>query len=139
MSSRLFRALREQAGLAYAVGSFYPTRREASRLVIHIGTAPANAGRAESGILGEVERLHEEPVPDEELAGAKAFLCGAFDLDLRTNGRQSLYLGFFELAGVGHAYVVRYREVVEGVTAAEVQRVARRYLVEPAVATVGPA
>ncbi|MBI3455166.1 MAG: insulinase family protein [Candidatus Rokubacteria bacterium] len=138
MSSRLFRVLRDEAGLAYAVGSFYPTRREASRLVIHIGTAPANVPRAEAGIQAEVARLQQEPVPDAELARAKAYLGGAFDLDLRTNARQSFYLGFFELMGVGHAYVGRYPDVIEAVTSADVQRVARSHLLEPAVVVVGP-
>lgn len=138
MSGRLFRTLRDEAGLAYSVGSFYPTRRETSRLVIYIGTAPANLTDAETGIGRELARLRDEPVPDEELARVKAYLAGSFDLDLRTNARQSFYLGFFELMGVGHAYVGRYRETLEAVSAADVQRVAARYLVEPTLAVVGP-
>jgi predicted Zn-dependent peptidase len=138
MSGRLFRTLRDEAGLAYSVGSFYPTRRETSRLVIYIGTAPSNLGEAEAGIERELARLREEPPPDEELLRAKAYLAGSFDLDLRTNARQSFYLGFFELMGVGHAYVRRYRETLEAVSAADVQRVAARYLVDPTVAVVGP-
>lgn len=138
MSSRLFRALRDEAGLAYAVGGFYPTRRETSRLVVHIGTAPANLAQAEAGIRRELERLREERVPADELARAKTALAGGFALDLRTNARQSFYLGFFELMGAGHAFVGRYPGLIDAVTAAEVQRVARRYFVDPAVVVVGP-
>ena len=138
LSGRLFRTLRDQAGLAYSVGSFYPTRRESSRVVIYIGTAPANLAEAEQGIQRELGRLRDEPVPDEELARSTAYLAGSFDLDLRTNARQSFYLGFFELVGVGHGYVGRYRETVDAVTAEDVRRVAARYLVEPTVAVVGP-
>jgi predicted Zn-dependent peptidase len=139
MSSRLFNALREREGLAYAVGSYYPSRRAASRLVAQIGTAPANAPRAEQGILAEAERLREEPVPGEELDRAKAQLTGGFELDLRTNARQALYRGLFESLGVGHGFVSSYRGLVEAVTPADVQRAARRYLVDHAVAVVGPA
>ncbi|HLE43624.1 MAG TPA: pitrilysin family protein [Methylomirabilota bacterium] len=138
MSGRLFRTLRDEEGLAYAVGSFYPTRRETSRVVIYLGTAPANLSQAERGIERQLTRLREEPVPADELARSQAFLSGSFDLDLRTNARQGFYLGFFELMGVGHAYVGRYRERLLGVTEADVQRVARRYLAEPTVAIVGP-
>jgi predicted Zn-dependent peptidase len=137
MSSRLFTALREREGLAYAVGSYYPSRRLGSRLVAHIGTAAANAARAEQGILAEAARLREEPVEADELDRAKAQLTGGFDLDLRTNARQALYLGLFELLGVGHGFVTRYRPLVEAVTSADVQRAAGRYLVDPAVAVVG--
>jgi zinc protease len=139
MSSRLFRVLRDEKGLAYAVGSFYPTRREASRLVIHIGTAPANAAQAEAGLGEEVARLREEPVPADELARAKTFLAGNVVLDMRTNARQSFYRAFFDLMGVGPDYVERYQQVIDSVTSDDVQRVAGRYLVEPAVALVGPA
>src|SRR5262249_55034302 len=89
MSSRLFHALREEAGLAYAVGSFFPTRREVSRIVVHIGTAPANARAAEQGMLREVGRLRDQAVGEEELARTKTYLTGSFDLDLRTNAHQS--------------------------------------------------
>jgi len=138
MSSRLFCALRDEAGLAYAVGSFYPTRRETSRLVLHIGTAPRNVSQAHDGMKRQLARLAEEPVPDDELERAKAAVTGAFDLDRRTNARQSFYLGFFELVGVGYAYISRYRDAIEAVTSADVQRVARRHLVDPAVVVVGP-
>jgi predicted Zn-dependent peptidase len=139
MSSRLFRVLRDEHGLAYAVGSFYPTRREGSRLVIHVGTAPGNATRAERGILQEVDRLREAMVPADELERARTFLGGVLDLDLRTNARQSFYRGFFELMGVGPDYVERYHQLIEAVTSDDVRRVARRYLSEPAAAVVGPA
>ena len=138
MSSRLFRILRDQRGLAYAVGSFYPTRRDGSRIVIHIGTAPENIPAAEAGIREEMRRLGEEPVPDDEIERTKASLAGAFELDLRTNARRAFYLAMFELLGVGARYLGRHRALIEAVTADEVRRVARRYLVEPSVAVVGP-
>jgi len=138
MSSRLFRVLRDEQGLAYAVGSFYPTRREMGRIVIHIGTAPGNAAAAEAGVSREVDRLQAEPVPEDELVRGRAFLQGSFALDLRGNARQSFYRGFFELLGVGHGFLARYPGLIEAVGSSEVQRVAQRYLVEPAVVVVGP-
>lgn len=139
MSGRLFRTLRDAEGLAYSVGSAYPTRRGAGRLVIHIGTAPGNVPAAEAGIRREVERLAGEPVPREELARAIAYLTGAFLLDRRTNARQSFYLAFYEAMGVGAGYVTRYPSLVEAVTVEDVLRVARRHLVDPAGVVVGPA
>jgi predicted Zn-dependent peptidase len=138
MSGRLFRTLRDEEGLAYSVGSFYPTRRESSRVVVHIGTAPENLARAEAGFARELRALKETAVPADELARAKAYLTGAFDLDLRTNARQSFYLGFFELMGAGHAYAARYPAAIEAVTSEAVQRVAS-WLTESATAVVGPA
>jgi zinc protease len=139
MSSRLFRTLRDEEGLAYSVGSSYPTRRGAGRVVLHIGTAPENAAAAEAGLRREVDRLAGEPVPEDELERTKAYLSGSFVLDRRTNGRQSFYLAFYEVMGVGAEYVLRYPSLLEAVGAAEVLSTARRHLVEPATVVVGPA
>jgi zinc protease len=139
MSSRLFRTLRDAEGLAYSVGSVYPTRRGAGRLVVHIGTAPGNVPAAEGGIRREIARLAGERVPDDELERTIAYLRGAFVLDRRTNARQSFYLAFYEAMGVGADYVTRYPALLEKVTGDDVQRVARRHLVDPAVVVVGPA
>ena len=139
MSSRLFRTLRDEEGLAYSVGSAYPTRRGAGRVVLHIGTAPQNVAAAEAGLRREVERLAGEPVPDDELERTKAYLSGSFVLDRRTNGRQSFYLAFYEAMGVGAEYVLHYPSLLEAVSATDVLRVARRHLVEPAVVVIGPA
>ena len=139
MSSRLFRTLRDEEGLAYSVGSAYPTRRGAGRVVLHIGTGPQNVAAAEAGLRREVERLAGEPVPEDELERTKAYLSGSFVLDRRTNGRQSFYLAFYETMGVGAEYVLHYPGLLEAVSASDVLRVARRHLVEPAVVVVGPA
>jgi zinc protease len=94
---------------------------------------------AEAGIRHELDRLAAERVSDEELELAKTQLAGGFVLDLRTNARRSFYLAFFEALGVGHAHVSDYPRRIAAVTAADVQRVAERYLVEPAIVVVGPA
>jgi predicted Zn-dependent peptidase len=49
-------------------------------------------------------------------------------MDRRTNARQAWYLAYYELAGVGYDHADRYSAQVKQVTAADVLRVARRYL-----------
>jgi predicted Zn-dependent peptidase len=49
-------------------------------------------------------------------------------MDRRTNARQAWYLAAGELAGVGYEYFDVYAANVEKVTAADVQRVAQKYL-----------
>ena len=139
MSSRLFRTLRDEEGLAYSVGSTYPTRRGAGRVVLHIGTAPESVAAAEAGLRREVARLAGEPVPEDELERTKAYLSGSFVLDRRTNGRQCFYLAFYEVMGVGAEYVMHYPTLLEAVGATDVLRAASRHLVESAAVVVGPA
>ena len=49
-------------------------------------------------------------------------------MDRRTNARQAWYLAAFEMVGVGNEFLDLYKENVGKVTAADVQRVAQRYL-----------
>jgi predicted Zn-dependent peptidase len=73
-----------------------------------------------------------------EVERAKSYLLGQLALDRRTNARLAWYAAFFESAGVGHDFAGRYVRQVEAVTAADVQRAARSYLVAPAVVSLGP-
>ena len=128
MAGRLFVELRDKRGLAYSATSFYDPVKEPGALVLYLGTAPENVERAEQGLAREIERIRSEPVEAAELARAKNYLLGKYEMDRRTNERRAWYLAFYELEDVGADYPERYRRDVERVTAADVLRVARRYL-----------
>ena len=138
MAGRLFTELRDRQGLAYSTGAINPSRVDASVLVAYLGTAPANADRAEDGMLRELARLAAERVSPEELARAKSYLMGQFNLDRRTNARLAWYQAFFETAGVGYDFADRYVKAVEKVTADDLLRVARTYLSTPAIVSLRP-
>jgi len=138
MSGRLFRELRDQRGLAYSVGMLGSFRTGPSFLVSYLGTAPPNAEAAETGMLGEIDRVRGEPVTERELARAKAYLLGNLAMDRRTNARHTWYMAFFEVIGAGWDFPERYARAVEAVTADDVARVARRYLTQPTVIVLQP-
>src|SRR5262249_43435358 len=139
MGGRLFAELRDKEGLAYSTGASYPSRVGPSYLLAQMGTAPANAARAEEGMRREIERISDAGVSASELERAKTYLLGQFSLDRRTNARLAWYAAFFECAGVGHDYYRRYVRAVEAVSQADVQRVAGRYLGSRTVVSLGPA
>lgn len=139
MSGRLFSELRDKQGLAYSTGALYPTRVDQSALVAYLGTAPSNADRAEEGMRRELERIQKDTIRPEDVERAKAYLLGQFALDRRTNARLAWYQAFFEVCGVGHDFDERYVREVGAVTIADLDRVARRYLVAPTIVNLGPA
>jgi len=138
MAGRLFTELRDKQGLAYSTGAINPSRVDPSVLVAYLGTAPANADRAEEGMLRELGRVARERVTPEELARAKSFLLGQFNLDRRTNARLAWYQAFFEAAGVGYDFADRYMKAVQSVTADDLLRVAQTYLAAPAIVSLRP-
>ena len=93
-----------------------------------LGTAPDNVVKAEAALRDQLERIRREPVPDEELRVAKAYLLGSLAMDRRTNARQAWYLAALETQDVGHEYLDRYTAQVRAMTAADLQRAAQRYL-----------
>jgi predicted Zn-dependent peptidase len=139
MAGRLFTEVRDKQGLAYSTGGAYPSRWGPGVLFTQLGSAPANQARAEAAMLGELERIRRDPLSPGELARAKGYLLGQFALDRRTNARLAWYDGFLEALGVGPGFAERYVRAVEGITAEDVQRVARAYLGAVTVVTLGPA
>jgi zinc protease len=133
MSSRLFVDLREKQGLAYVVGSMYPSREQESRFVIYIGTDPANTDKVRAGFTQEIKRLQTEPVSATELAEAKSKLIGSFALAHDTNINKAFYLGLYETLGAGYEFDATYPNLVEQVTAADIQRVSQTLLATPSV------
>ena len=94
--------------------------------------------KAEAALREQLERIQREPVTDEELRVAKAYLLGSLAMDRRTNARQAWYLASLEAQGVGHEYLDRYTAQVRAVTAADVQRAAQRYLATLRTVVVEP-
>jgi predicted Zn-dependent peptidase len=136
MSSRLFVDLREKQGLAYVVGSMYPTREEQSRFVAYIGTDPGNITRVQNGFIQEIQRLQKELVPATELSEAKSKLIGSFALGHDSNLNQAYYLGLYEIIGAGYEFDEQYAKLIEEITPQDVQRVAQTYFSGPSVTSL---
>jgi predicted Zn-dependent peptidase len=140
MSSRLFKEVRERRGLAYSVGSGISRHTDTGSLSISMGVTAENLREAITVSLGELRRLVEEPVPEEELTKARDYAAGSFRLGLEGTmslgqraGESLLLLGEIEPID----------DVVDGlrsVTAADVQRVAARIFRSDnlALSVVGP-
>ncbi len=138
MAGRLFVELRDKSALAYTATSYYDPVHEPGTLVLYLGTTPDNAARAEEALMREVRRIQTQPVSDEELKRAKAYVLGRYAMDRRTNERQAWYLAFYEIESAGLEYPERFRRDVEAVTAADVQRAAVTYLAPLTTLVLGP-
>jgi len=128
-TSRLFQELREKRGLAYAVGSFFPTRVNMGRLIAYIGTAPEKTEESLKGIR-EVLKGIGKGVTDEELKTAKEKIIGNFLLEHQTRAKQSWYLGWFETIGLGYEMDQKYPEYINKVTKSDITETWKRYIPE---------
>ena len=124
---RLFIELRDKKSLAYAVTSFYVPGMEGGYFGVYIGTAPQKEKEALGAIRQQLE-LVLEGVEEQELERAKNYIVGSFEIGLQRNSAQATTVGFDELYGIGAYEYRKYPEKILAVTAADVARVARKYI-----------
>jgi predicted Zn-dependent peptidase len=93
MSSRLFLSVREEKGLAYDVGSGVVDYADAGALAVSAGVDPTQLRPALSAILDELARLRDEPVPEDELAKAKAYISGGLELRMEETRHLASWVG----------------------------------------------
>ena len=138
-SSRLFEEIREQRGLAYAVGSGTASYADAGSLVVSAGTAPAQVGEVLNLIDTEVAALLTEGMTGDELETAVGYLTGAFVMGLEDNGSRMARLGALLTTTGAVRPVDEQLERWRAVTAADAARVTERILDQPrSLAVVGP-
>jgi zinc protease len=127
-SSRLYRRMIDREQLALAVNGFLGSAFDPTVFTFMIqprsGVDPA---KAEAALYEELARLGIEEVPAEELQKAKNQLLAAHYRSLKTiEGRANL-LGMYEVFYGGYEKLATADRDIDAVTAADVQRVARRY------------
>jgi zinc protease len=127
-SSRLFLSLREQKGFAYDVSSAVSSLRLAGTFFASTQTRTEAALPAIMAMIGEFERLRDQKVSAEELRGAKNLLGGAFWLLLSTQGGIADQIVSAHMVGLGPDHIESYRYKVESVSAEQLQRAARKYI-----------
>ncbi len=128
ITSRLTTKIREEKGWAYDVGSAFIPDKYAGTFSVTLQTKNESAQGAIQAVLAEIRRIQEQPVNENELKDAKAYLTGSFPLRLDTSGKLVRLLANIEYFGLGLDYVDRYAGLVNAVTRADVQRVAQTYL-----------
>jgi zinc protease len=141
LMGRLGERVREELGLAYYVYSSQEAGPAAGLWFAAAGVNPANLEQAVGSLQEEFARLGETRVSEEELADTQAYLTGMLPLQLETNEGVASTLLNMEWNGLGLDYLLRYNDLVYGVNADDVQRVAQQYLRADAYAlsVAGPA
>ena len=127
MSSRLFKSIREQEGLAYQVGSSYNPNVLAGSFNVYVGTNPKTLDRAKQKMLVEMEKFKTQFVSGKELRDAKDRLLGEFVIQLETNSDKATTLGWFEASDRGYKFIDEYTNLINSVTASDIIEVANKY------------
>jgi zinc protease len=128
-TSRLVKRIRSDEGLAYDAGSdFGFDALSPGTFTITFQSKSSTVALASKIALEEMHRIQDEPVSPEELAVARASLIETFPQRFQSAQQIASVYAYDSFIGRSHDYWQKWRDGVEAVTAADIQRVARKYL-----------
>lgn len=127
-SARLFLNLREEKGYTYGVYSNFSALRFPGpwRAGGNMRTEVTDGALVE--FFKEIRRMRDEPVPSKELAESKRSIVASFALSLEQPSRVLGFAMTRKLYGLPADYWEKYPAKIAAVSAADVQRAARKYL-----------
>ncbi len=140
MMGRLGLTVREEQGLAYYAYSRLQGGLGPAPWFVSTGVAPDKVQQAIDSILVELDRMINEPIPEEELADTQAFRTGTLPVSLETNDGLASVITDIELYELGLDYLQKLPAKINDMTPESVQAAAKKYLSteQIAIAVAGP-
>ena len=138
-SSRLFMNLREDKGYTYGAYTNLDARRTAGTFRATAEVRSPVTGDSLKEFFYELNRIRTDLVSEKEISDAKSYLTGVFPIRLETQEGLTDQLVQIKMLNLPVDYLQHYRDRVQAVTVAEIQRVANKYVKpdEAAVVIVG--
>jgi predicted Zn-dependent peptidase len=125
-SGRLFSEVRDKRGLAYSAYSSVAQFVDGGVFLVYAGTQPQTAEAVLTLLQSELARIREQPIDEAELRNAVGGELGSRILGVETSANEALFMARDIMFGIPTEEIQAAQ--LRAVTAADVQRVARRYL-----------
>jgi predicted Zn-dependent peptidase len=126
-SSRLNLNLREKHGYTYGASSLFDMRRFPGPFIAAAGVQTDKTAESLTEFFNELNGMLKE-VPADELERAKNYVALRFPTTFETTGDMSGRLETLIVYGLPDDYYAKYVQQIQAVTAADVLRVAQKYL-----------
>lgn len=127
-TSRLFKEIRVEKGLAYSVGSVFVSRKFPGSLQITMQTKNSTAKEAMDIAMEMMRDMQENPPTDQEMETARQYLIGSFPMRFDSQAELANHLVQIEYYDLGLDYFNKYPEYIGAVSADDVLHAARTYL-----------
>ncbi len=139
MSSRLFRTIREDHGLAYSCYASTSGYADVGSFSVYAGCQPENLGTVASLIGIELTAVADQGLQADELARVHGQLAGSLILGLEDNESKMSRIGKNLLVQDGYRSVAQELDAIAAVRPDEVAGLAKSLLTQPlTAAVVGP-
>jgi zinc protease len=136
-SSRLFRTIRTEKGLAYSVGGGIGTAFDHLGMVrLAMGTKSATTLESIQALDEQIDGVSKHPITDAEIKLAKDAILNSFIFNLDSPEKILRERMTYEFYGYPQDYLEKFRLGVDKVTAADVARAASKYLHKEKLSTL---
>jgi predicted Zn-dependent peptidase len=125
-SSRLYRLIRSERGLAYTVRASTVGNTSEGFLIGYVATDSQRCLEAQHIIIEEYDRLTRELVSDKRLQIAKNSMIGTYLIAQDNKEARNSSLAYEEMYGISLDPLV-VSEEIKSITAADIQELAARY------------
>lgn len=126
-SARLMTEVRDKRGLTYGISTQQVDFKSAAIIMGTVQSEKSKINTALDVTKSEMARFAAEGATEKELADAKTYLTGSFPLTLDSNAKIARTLNGFQRSGLGADYVERRNSLIQAVTLAEVNAMAKKY------------
>jgi zinc protease len=128
-SSRLVQSIRTAKGLAYNVGGGVGSAFDHPGVVrLSMGTKSPSTVEAIQALYDEIDKLKTNPISDDEIKRAKDSILNSFVFNFDSPDKVLRERMAYEFYGYPADFLDRFRSAVEKVGAADVARVAAKYV-----------
>ncbi|HWL52995.1 MAG TPA: pitrilysin family protein [Chthoniobacteraceae bacterium] len=127
-SGRLFSNLREKHGYTYGSYSGFGSRKLGGAFSAMAQVRNEVTAAATREIFHELERLRDEPIPEEELKLQRTYLAGNYLMSLESDRRIAERVQEIDLYGLPEDYWQEYANRLTTVTPEVASRLAKKYI-----------
>ena len=127
-ASRITSNIREDKGYTYSPYSSVSVRRQDGRWVQQAAITTDDTEAALKEIYYEINRLRDEPPPEEELKAIQNYMAGIFILRNSTRGGIINQLNQVDLHGLDDSYMTEYVTRLYALTPEEISRITTKYI-----------
>jgi zinc protease len=137
-TDRLSRIVRDEMGLAYAVGGGITDSADVAPGLfrVYVGTLPDEADLVLDAVLGQVRAVHAGEFSDDEVDRARRYVAGSWVFDYQTVEQRAERLLELERWSLSLDEPIHWPERIARVTPRQVRRAARTHIHPEALSRV---
>ncbi len=116
LTSKLFKEIRTEMGLAYSIGSSFSAHEKFGSFLIKMQTRNSEAKKALTESTKILKNFIKNGPSDEELISAKKYLLGSFPLSFASSNQKTALISAIAFYDLPLNYLEKYPEKINAVT-----------------------